>query len=116
MNRFFKIHPTVQLVYFALNLIIVMTVNNPFFSVAALAGALAYSVKLNKKQSVSDFKLSLIMLVLVSLFNMLFVHYGDTTLFTLGNTQFTLEALLYGFNQGMVLSSVIIWFVAFSKI
>lgn len=115
VNRFFKIHPTVQLVYFALNLIIVMTVSNPFFSAAALAGALAYSVKLNKKQSVSDFKLSLIMLVLVSLFNMLFVHYGDTTLFTLGNTQFTLEALLYGFNQGMVLSSVIIWFVAFSK-
>lgn len=115
MNRFFKIHPTVQLVYFALNLIIVMTVNNPFFSAAALAGALAYSVKLNKGRSVSDFKLSLIMSVLVSLFNMLFVHYGDTTLFALGNTQFTLEALLYGFNQGMVLSSVIIWFVIFSK-
>jgi energy-coupling factor transport system permease protein len=48
--------------------------------------------------------------------NMLFVHYGETTLFTVKNIDFTLETLFYGFNQGMILSSVMVWFGIFSRV
>ena len=47
---------------------------------------------------------------------MLFAHYGEDVLFNVKDTQFTLETLFYGFNQGMVVSSVILWFIAFGEI
>lgn len=115
VSRFSKLHPVVQLVYFLLCLIIIMSVNSPFFSAAALLGALIYSVKVNKKQWITDFIFTIVLIAVTSVFNMLFAHYGEDVLFAVNNTQFTLESLFYGFNQGMVLSSVIIWFSIFSK-
>jgi energy-coupling factor transport system permease protein len=72
--------------------------------------------KTSGKEIFSTIKFVAVILIFVSLFNMIFSHYGIDVLFTIGNTEFTLEALFYGFNQGMVLSAVIVWFTAFSRL
>lgn len=116
MDRFSKLHPLMHLLFFIITFIIVLSCNNPVFSAVSLVSALLYGIKSRGREILSAIRFVLIILAVVSLFNMLFVHYGETILFTIKNTDFTLEALFYGFNQGMVLSSVILWFGVFSRI
>lgn len=116
MDRFSKLHPLMHLLFFAFTFIFVLSINNPVFSAVSLVCAVLYGIKIRGREILSVIKLVLSILIIVSLFNMLFVHYGDNTLFSIKNTDFTLEALFYGFNQGMVLSSVIVWFGAFSRL
>lgn len=115
-DRFSKLHPLFHTAFFVVVFVFVLSINDPFFSAISLASALLYGVRIRGKQILSSVKFSAIILVVVSLFNMLFAHYGEDILFTIGDTHFTLEALFYGFNQGMVLSSVMLWFGAFSRV
>ncbi len=114
MDRFSKLHPIVLLLYYLSVFIIVLTVNNPVFSGICLVGAILYSLKIKGSKILSSLKFMLLLLIFVSVFNMLFAHYGMSVLFEIGDTEFTLESLFYGFNQGLVLISVIMWFDAFS--
>ena len=114
MNRFSKLHPITHLLFYAFSMIFVLVVSNPFFSFASLFGAFLYNAVINKKSIIRNLKTSFVIIVFVSLFNMLFAHYGSDVLFTVKNTEFTLQALFYGFNQGMVFSGVLLWFTALS--
>ena len=116
MDRFYKFHPIVQAVFFIACFVLVMSVNNPFFSAVSLVCSVLYSLRLKGKEIFSTIKFCTFLIIFASLFNMLFAHYGEDVLFTVKDTQFTLEALFYGFNQGMVVSSVILWFIAFGEI
>jgi energy-coupling factor transport system permease protein len=116
MDRFSKLHPVMHLLFFVFTFIIVLSINNPFFSVISLVCALLYEIKLIGRQMLSTLKFVIVITAVVSLMNMLFVHYGETTLFTVKNIDFTLETLFYGFNQGMILSSVMVWFGIFSRV
>lgn len=116
MDRFSKLHPIMHLLFFAFTFIFVLSLNNPVFSALSFACAVLYGIKLRGSEIWSAIKFVFLVLVLVSLFNMLFVHYGESILFSVKSTDFTLEALFYGFNQGLVLGSVILWFGAFSRI
>lgn len=116
MDRFSKLHPLFHIVYFLMMFVFVLSLNNPFFSAVSLISALLYGVKTRGKNILASLKFVVVMLFVVSAFNMLFAHYGVDVLFTIHDTEFTLEALFYGFNQGMVLGSVILWFSAFSRI
>ncbi|MGN0531624.1 MAG: energy-coupling factor transporter transmembrane component T [Eubacterium sp.] len=116
MDRFARLHPVVHFVFFLFTFVFVLSVNNPFFSVISLVGALLYSLLREGSRVLSSIKLSVVLLLTVSLFNFFFAHYGEDVLFTVGDTEFTLEALFYGFNQGMVLCSVMLWFGALSQI
>lgn len=115
-DRFSKLHPTVQLLFFIAVLVISMSVNNPFFSAISMLSALLYSIKLSGKSAFSRLKAAVIIVAFTGLFNMLFAHYGEDVLFTLRSVDFTLEALFYGINQGVVLCAVIIWFSALSSV
>lgn len=114
MNRFSKLHPVLHLVFYALSIIFVLTVSNPFFSFACLVGSLLYTSKVIKNSALKNLKTALIIIAFVSVFNMLFAHYGATVLFSLGKFNFTLQALLYGINQGIVFACVLLWFTALS--
>ncbi len=116
MSRFEKMHPLFQTAFFAASLIIPICVNHPLFSFASLIGAVAYSFVRNGKKAFKTLLNSLIVTALVAIFNMLFAHYGRDVLFKIGNTDFTLEALFFGVNQGVVLSSVFIWFTFSGRI
>ena len=114
MNRFSKLHPILHLVFYSLSLIFVLIASNPFFSLASLLGAFLYNAVICKGRIFKNLWLSAVIIIFVGVFNMLFAHYGADVLFTVKNTEFTLEALMYGINQGIVFSSVMLWFTALS--
>ncbi len=116
MSRFEKLHPLYQLVFFLVSLIIPICAGNPFFSTASLVGALAYSFVRNGAKAFKTLACSVLVIIAVGVFNMLFAHYGQDDLFMLGDIHFTFQALFFGLNQGVILSSVFIWFTFFGRI
>ena len=115
MLRLEKLHPTAQLLFIVVTLIVPVTFFNPYFSLASLFAATLYLFIKNGKNAFKTLLLALFWIILVGVFNMLFVHVGETVLFTVKNTNYTLERMLFGFNQGCVFASVMIWFVQFGK-
>ncbi len=116
MDRFARLHPAVHFVFFLFTFFFLLSVNNPFFSALSLVAALLYTAVTEKKRIFSSIRLCFVMILLVGTFNFLFAHYGENILFTVGDVEFTLQALFYGLNQGMVLCGFILWFSALSRI
>ena len=114
LNRFSKLHPILHLFFYAFSLVFVLVVSNPFYSFASLFCAMLYNAVITPKRIKKNIAFALIIIAFVSFFNMLFAHYGADVLFRIGRTEFTLEALFYGFNQGLVFAAVIMWFTALS--
>ena len=114
LNAFSKLHPITKGAFFICAFVLVLSASNPFFSVISLCCALLFVLAGGGRAFFSSLKLSVIVILLVSIFNMLFAHYGEDVLFRIGYTDFTLQALFYGFNQGMVMAAVMLWFSALS--
>ncbi|MBR1762606.1 MAG: energy-coupling factor transporter transmembrane protein EcfT [Eubacterium sp.] len=114
MNRFSKLHPALHLAFYLFSLVFVLVAGNPIFSFISLICSFLYNSVINSKRILKNLSLVALIILFVSLFNMLFAHYGNDVLFKIGHTEFTLEALFYGFNQGMVFSAVVLWFSALS--
>ncbi len=115
MNRFSKLHPFVLLLFFAVTLIIPLSFRHPLISVVSLVFALLYALVSRQQSFWKTLLFSLAVTGFIGLFNMLFAHYGVDVLFTVGDTRFTLEALLYGLNQGTVAAAVLLWFTALGR-
>ena len=115
MLRLERLHQVSQLLFFAITLIIPLTFNNPVFSAVSLICAVIYLFITEGKKALKVLTFSFALILIVSLFNMLFAHYGETVLFSVKNVDFTFESLFYGFNQGMMLAGVLIWFTVFGK-
>lgn len=115
MDSFSKLHPTVLFLYFLMSLAAVLTFNNPIISALSLFGALIYTFALFGKGALKRLGFSVLVIFTVALFNFLFARYGVDVLFTVRDTDFTLEALFYGVNQGMIVASTILWFTALGK-
>ncbi len=115
ISFFSKLHPTVLFLYFFMSVAAVMSFNNPVISALSLICASACTVVLFGRQALGRLGFSVIIIAVVSAFNFLFAHYGNDVLFTFKNTDFTLEALFFGFNQGMVISAALLWFTAMGK-
>ena len=117
MDRFSKFNPKVTFLFFILAVVLTLVFFHPVYLLASLAAGLIYKIKLEGKKAIAYFfKFILPLLVFVSLFNMLFTHYGVTVLFTAFDMHFTLESLFYGFCQGMLFAAMIIWFSCYSRV
>ena len=57
-----------------------------------------------------------VLVALVGGFNFLFAHWGVTVLFSRGDTQFTLESLIYGCFQGGIFAGVVLWLAVFGRV
>lgn len=114
MDRFAKIHPVFHFVFFISVFVLSVTVRNPVFCTVSLVGAVAYIGISRGKEVISCLKFVLAIIIIVGIFNMLFSGYGVTELFKIGHKRFTLEALVYGLNQGIMLGATVLWFDAFS--
>lgn len=117
MDRFSKYNPKSTFLFFIFTLILNLVTFHPVYLVLSLAGGLAYKFKLNGKTVFSYLlKFILPVVILVSVFNFIFTHYGETVIFTLNDTAFTFESLFYGFCQGVMLAGVIVWFSNYSQV
>ena len=115
MDRFSKLHPLVLLVFFALCIVLPLSFSNPVIAASALLGALLYSLSVNPRGVYKTLLMTMLAILFVSIFNMLFAHYGESVLFSVKGINFTKEALFYGFYQGMLIASSFLWFTALGR-
>jgi energy-coupling factor transport system permease protein len=116
-GAFCRSHPLINFVYFAVIIGITMFSNHPLFLLSSFVTAWVYSIMLKGKKAIIFNALVLLPVLLITvIFNVLKVHNGETVLFYLSGNVITLEAIVFGFVQGLMLSSVIIWFTCFSVV
>lgn len=108
--EFYKCHPLVNLIYFLFVIGITMFSNHPLFLVITFIGAWYNSIFWKGKQAVKTNCLFVIpVFFIVTIVNVLNVHNGMTVFFYLNNNPITLEAMLYGMAQAVLIGSVILW-------
>lgn len=116
-GAFYRSHPLLNFVYFAVIIGVTMFSNHPAILLSSFITAWFYSVLLKGKKAMRfNFMVLLPVILITVLLNALNVHNGVTVLFYLNGNRITLEAIIFGFVQGIMLSSVIIWFTCFSAI
>ena len=113
-------HPIVTTMYYAAIIGLSMFSDSPVFLIMSLIGATLYALYIKKEKESTDLRfvlgLIIVVLILSSLVNGLFTHNGATVLFYLGPNRITLEAFLYGLSMGLMIVTVIIWFMSFGEI
>ncbi len=111
MDGFTKLNPKTTFLFFVFIIVLTLVLFHPVYLALSLVSSLTYKIKLKGKAALkSFFKFNIPLIVFVAVFNMLFTHYGETLFFTVSDMRFTFESLFYGFCQGMLFSSVMMWF------
>lgn len=115
-DRFSQLHPAVNLCYFALVIGFSMAVQHPAAQVISLVCGALYARQLSGGRVFGSLlRLSLPLALFTAALNPLFNHRGATPLFALPTGSFvTLESLLYGLSAGLLLISVLAWFICFN--
>ena len=116
-GAFYRSHPLINFIYFVVVIGVTMFSNHPVFLLLSFATAWLYSVLLNGKKAMFFNMLVLLPIIFITLLlNALTVRNGGTELFSLFDKTITLEAVIFGLVQGVMISSVVIWFSCFGTI
>ena len=117
-DRFAQYHPLVNFLYFTLVLVFSMVLRHPLAQGVSLLCACIYAVQAEGQRAVLFcLKWCLPVFLLTALFNPAFSHEGVTLLLYLptGNP-LTLESILYGVSAGVLLVTVMVWFMNSSRV
>lgn len=117
-DRFAQYHPLVNFLYFTLVIGFSMVLNHPLAQGISLICACIYAVQTEGKKAVGFcLKWCLPMVAVTALFNPAFSHEGTTILlyFPTGNP-LTLESILYGLSAGVMLATIMLWFLNFNRV
>ena len=117
-DRFAQYHPLVNFLYFTLVLVFSMVLRHPLAQGVSLLCACIYAVQAEGQRAVLfGLKWCLPAFLLTALFNPAFSHEGVTILLYLptGNP-LTLESILYGVSAGVLLVTVMVWFMNSSRV
>lgn len=117
-DRFAQYHPLVNFLYFTLVLVFSMVLRHPLAQGVSLLCACIYAVQAEGQRAVLFcLKWCLPIFLLTALFNPAFSHEGVTILLYLptGNP-LTLESILYGVSAGILLVTVMVWFMNSSRV
>ena len=117
-DRFASYHPLVNFLYFTLVIGFSMALNHPLAQGISLVCAVIYAVQTEGKKAVLfSLKWCLPMFLLTAFINPAFSHEGITTLlyFPSGNP-LTSESMLYGLSAGVLLATVLLWFLNFNRV
>ena len=115
---FTKYHPLVNFLYFTLVIGFSMALNHPMAQGISLICAIVYAVQIEGKKAVLFcLKWCLPMVLLTAFINPAFSHEGVTVLLYLptGNP-LTLESILYGISSGVLIATVMLWFLNFNRV
>ncbi len=118
MKEFSRCHPIVNLIFYVLVLSFSVTLMHPVCLCVALLGSILTAVAVTgSKKTLKILVLAALVAVLTAAFNGLFNHAGVTILwyFPSGNA-LTAESLIFGTASGVMLATVVIWFVSLNKI
>ena len=117
-DRLAQYHPLVNFLYFTLVLVFSMVLRHPLAQGVSLLCACIYAVQAEGQRAVLFcLKWCLPVFLLTALFNPAFSHEGVTILLYLptGNP-LTLESILYGVSAGVLLVTVMVWFMNSSRV
>lgn len=117
-DRFAQYHPLVNFLYFTLVLVFSMVLRHPLAQGVSLLCACIYAVQAEgQRAALFCLKWCLPIFLLTALFNPAFSHEGVTILLYLptGNP-LTLESILYGVSAGVLLVTVMVWFMNSSRV
>ena len=117
-DRFSHYHPLVNFLYFTLVIGFSMALNHPLSQGISLICAIVYAVQTEGKKAVLFcLKWCIPMVLLTAYVNPAFSHEGVTVLAYLptGNP-LTLESILYGISSGVMIATVMLWFLNFNRV
>ena len=117
-DGFAQYHPLVNFLYFSLVIGFSMVIRHPLSQGISLACACLYAVQAEGSRAVGFcLKWCLPIVLLTALFNPAFSHQGTTILlyFPTGNP-LTLESILYGVSAGVMVATVMLWFLNFNRV
>ena len=117
VDAFYKLNPIVSFAYFVSVLILTMLWFNPILLLISLVCAVSYGLLTAGKRLRQSLKYAVILAVFTAVLNPLFNHNGQTVIayFSNGNP-LTLESILFGMCEGVMLICVICWFSCFNVI
>lgn len=110
-------HPAVNFIYFLTVIVFSVIIMNPIFIGISFVCACLYAIYLNGMKSVK-FGLALVLplIILSVIINPIVNQRGATILFELplGLGSATFESVIYGLTTGLMIGSVIMWFVSYN--
>lgn len=112
MRTLERLHPVTSFLYIVSVLAVTIFTRNPVLLAESLAGGaavLALSGEMRRAAFIPAFA------SVIAVTNPIFSHNGVTVLFFVGDTAFTLEALIYGLAFGIMLSAAVLWGVVSSR-
>ena len=110
MKGFGSYHPAVLFSYYILAVCFSMVSMHPVIIFASLAGGfLLYGAQKGWRKLISEMGFFLVLFVLMSLANPLFIHNGETVLFFMNDNPITLEAIIYGGVSSLMIVGVLLW-------
>ena len=117
-DRFGQYHPLVNFLYFALVIGFSMALNHPLAQGISLVCAIVYAVQTEGRKAVLfTLKWCLPMVLLTAFINPAFSHEGRTILLYFPNgNPLTLESILYGISSGVLIATVMLWFLNFNRV
>ncbi len=109
--KFDSYHPAINAIFFVLVLAAALCFNQPVFLAISYLCPFVYAIKLNGKKAVWFNFLLVPLIARYAIFYASYRHFGVTSIAvnSIGN-QITLEALVFGFVQGVIAASVLMWF------
>lgn len=118
MNEFAKCHPVVNLIFYVAVLGFSVTLMHPVCLGVALLGSVLVSFAASGGKSTLKISASALFVALATaVFNGLFNHQGMTIVWYFPNgNALTAESLVFGAASGVMLATVVIWFMSLNKI
>ncbi len=117
MRRMIKYHPTVIILFFICSIFYTMYTNNPLIISLSLLGSFLFYFTIEEKKIFFKYSLfAILIFIVITITNPLFVSKGNTILFMIGKKVITKESLIYGAMMSMMLIAIITWFSCYNKI
>lgn len=105
-----RLHPITLLVFFCFAIILPSISGNPYFFLISLISGLFLLFNLYPfSDIIKSLPGYLILFVLISVFNPIFYHDGNTVLFYLNGKRITFEAFAYGMSSAVMVLAVLTW-------
>ncbi len=117
-DSFYDFHPFINFIYFFLVISFSFTLIHPLAQGISLICAIVYCISTEGRKSIIFMlRYCLPSVIITAFINPAFNHEGKTVLMYLKNgNPLTLESILYGISTGIMLVTILLWFVSFNRV
>lgn len=115
MRKMINLHPSSTILFYICVIFYSMYTTNLYIMIISFLSAILFLMLLQGfKRSIKYIIMMLLLIILISITNQMFTHQGSTILFKIGKLNYTYEALIYGLYMGLMISSILTWFMTYN--